>query len=186
EESDRIQFHVLGKSHEDRPMVHLYISHPDNLARLDDIRKDHLKWSEPGSRINDVPADRPLIVWQGYSIHGNEQSGANAAVLVAYYLAASQSADTEDLLRNTVIIFYPSFNPDGMQRFSTWVNMNKSKTLNPDNQDREYDEVWPGGWTNHYGFDLNRDWLPICHPETEAKIELYQQWRPNILTDHHE
>lgn len=186
QESDRIQYHTMGKSHEDRPLVHLYISHPDNLANLENIRQDHLQWSEPDSDVGDLAGDRPLIVWQGYSIHGNEQSGSNAAMLVAYYLAASDNPDILGILKNTVIIFYPSFNPDGMQRFSTWVNMNKSKTLNPDNQDREYDEVWPAGRTNHYGFDLNRDWLPVQQPESKAKIELYQQWRPNILTDHHE
>lgn len=186
QESDRIQFHTMGKSHEDRPMVHLYISDPANLAKLETIRQEHLQWSDPGSRAEDVNSDRPLIVWQGYSIHGNEPSGANAAMLVAYYLASSNHPEVRNILKNTVIIFYPSFNPDGLQRFSTWVNMNKSKTLNPDNQDREYDEVWPAGRTNHYGFDLNRDWLPVQQPESQVKIELYQQWRPNILTDHHE
>ncbi len=186
QESDRIQFHVNGKSHEDRPMIHLFISDPENLVNLETIREEHLRWSDPGSSQSEVSPDRPLIVWQGYSIHGNEPSGANAAVLVAYYLAASSSPEILNILKNTVIVFYPSFNPDGLQRFSTWVNMNKSKTLNPDNQDREYDEVWPAGRTNHYGFDLNRDWLPVQQPESTGKIALYQQWRPNILTDHHE
>src|SRR5690606_32551027 len=186
QESDRIQFHVNGKSHEDRPMIHLFISDPENLVNLETIREEHLRWSDPGSSQSEVSPDRPLIVWQGYSIHGNEPSGANAAVLVAYYLAASNSPEILNILKNTVIIFYPSFNPDGLQRFSTWVNMNKSKSLNPDNQDREYDEVWPAGRTNHYGFDLNRDWLPVQQPESKGKIDLYQQWRPNILTDHHE
>ncbi len=180
EESDRIQYHSMGRTHEDRPLVHLYISHPDNLNRLEEIRQQHLSWSDPASGEKPDDIDRPLVVWQGYSIHGNEASGANAAMLVAY------SPEVQEILKNTVIIFYPSFNPDGMQRFSSWVNMNKSKTLNPDNQDREYDEVWPGGRTNHYGFDLNRDWLPVQQPESQAKIRLYQMWRPNILTDHHE
>ena len=186
EESDRITYHSMGKSHEDRPMVHLYISDPANLSRLEEIRKDHLEWSDPESNTKPANIDRPLVVWQGYSIHGNEASGANAALLVAYYLAASNNPEIQNILKNTVIIFYPSFNPDGMQRFSTWVNMNKNKTLNPDNRDREYDEVWPGGRTNHYGFDLNRDWLPVQQPESKSKIRLFQMWRPNILTDHHE
>lgn len=186
EESDRIQFHSMGKSHEDRPLVHLYISRPDNLQRLEEIRQNQLNWSDPMSDQTAPQEELPLVVWQGYSIHGNEASGSNAALLVAYYLAASDNPEILKILDNTVIIFYPSFNPDGMQRFSSWVNMNKSKTLNPDNQDREYDEVWPGGRTNHYGFDLNRDWLPVQQPESQAKIKLYQMWRPNILTDHHE
>lgn len=186
QESDRVLFDVRGHSHENRPMVHLIISHPDNLARLDEIRSRHLQLSDIDAPAPEITDDQPIVVWQGYSIHGNEPSGANAAMLVAYYLAAGENEEVLNILKNTVIIFYPSYNPDGMQRFSTWVNMNKSKTLNPDNQDREYDEVWPKGRTNHYGFDLNRDWLPLQQPESVSKIELFQEWRPNVLTDHHE
>lgn len=186
DESDRIIYEVRGRSHENRPMVNMIISHPDNLARLDEIKENHRQLSEIDGPKPEISDDQPIVVWQGYSIHGNEPSGANAAMLVAYYLAAGENDQILNILKNTVIIFYPSYNPDGMQRFSTWVNMNKSKTLNPDNQDREYDEVWPKGRTNHYGFDLNRDWLPLQQPESVSKIDLFQEWRPNVLTDHHE
>lgn len=186
EESDRIHFLSDGKTHEDRPLISLIISHPDNLSRLEEIRQNHLQWSEPDSEEKMDAKNRPLVVWQGYSIHGNEPSGANAAMLVAYYLAAGNSAEIMNILKNTVIILYPSFNPDGLQRFATWVNMNKSKIPNPDNKDREYNEAWPAGRTNHYGFDLNRDWLAVQQPESQSKIRLFQRWRPNILTDHHE
>ena len=126
------------------------------------------------------------IVYQGFSIHGNEPSGSNAALAVAYYLAASTSLATEDLLNNTVILFDPSFNPDGLQRFAYWANTNKSKNINPDSNDREYFEVWPRGRTNHYWFDMNRDWLPVQLPESRARIASFHKWLPNILTDHHE
>jgi hypothetical protein len=103
---------------------------------------------------------------------------------VAYYLAAADNID--DLLNNTVILFDPSFNPDGLQRFAYWANTNKSKNINPDPNDREYHEVWPRGRTNHYQFDMNRDWLPVQLPESKARIASFHKWLPNILTDHHE
>jgi hypothetical protein len=73
-----------------------------------------------------------------------------------------------------------------LQRFAYWANINKSKNINPDPNDREYDEIWPGGRTNHYWFDMNRDWLPVQLPESQARINTFHNWYPNILTDHHE
>ncbi|HVF81268.1 MAG TPA: M14 family metallopeptidase, partial [Flavisolibacter sp.] len=128
----------------------------------------------------------PVVLYIGHSIHGNEPSGANASLLSAYHLAAAQGPQADDLLNNTVILFDPSFNPDGLQRFSTWVNQHKSKTLVTDAASREFNEVWPGGRYNHYWFDLNRDWLPAQHVESQNRLRWFHQWKPNILTDHHE
>ena len=128
----------------------------------------------------------PAVVYQGFSIHGNEASGANAGLMVAYHLAASLDPTVEELLNDVVILFDPSFNPDGLQRFSQWVNTHKSNTLNPDPNDREFNESWPRGRTNHYWFDMNRDWLPVQLPESKARIKSFSEWLPNILTDHHE
>ena len=125
-------------------------------------------------------------MYQGFSIHGNEPSGANAGLAAAYYLAAAQGNKIDDLLNNTVILFDPSFNPDGLQRFAYWANTNKAQNINPDPNDREYHEVWPGGRTNHYWFDMNRYWLPVQLPESRARIKSFHKWLPNILTDHHE
>ena len=88
--------------------------------------------------------------------------------------------------RVTIILFDPSYNPDGLQRFAYWANTNKNANLNPDPNDREYNEVWPGGRTNHYWFDLNRDWMPAQLPESRARLKTFHDWLPNILTDHHE
>ena len=181
--SDRISIEDRGKTYEGRPLLLLTITTPENHSRLDQIRERHLKATNDASV--DVSKD-PIVVYQGFSIHGNAPSGSNAALAAAYYLAASTTSDTKDLLRNTIILFDPSLNPDGLQRFAYWANTNKSKLINPDPNDREYTEVWPRGRTNHYWFDMNRDWLPVQLPESKARIETFHQWLPNILTDHHE
>ena len=181
--SDRITLEDRGKTFEGRPLLLLTITSPNNHSRIDDIRQRHIEGTNDSSL--DVTND-PIVVYQGFSIHGNEPSGSNAALAVAYYLAASTSLATEDLLNNTVILFDPSFNPDGLQRFAYWANTNKSKNINPDSNDREYFEVWPRGRTNHYWFDMNRDWLPVQLPESRARIASFHKWLPNILTDHHE
>ncbi|MEO1451470.1 MAG: M14 family zinc carboxypeptidase, partial [Bacteroidota bacterium] len=123
----------------------------------------------------------------GYNIHGDEASGGNAALLMAYYLAALQGPRIDEILNQTVIILDPCYNPDGFQRYSTWVNMHKgTHVLQTHRAHREHNEVWPTGRTNHYWFDLNRDWLPVQHPESQARIRRFHQWKPNFLTDHHE
>jgi len=128
----------------------------------------------------------PVVIYQGNSIHGNEPSGGNGALATAYYLAAAQGEYIDDLLDNAIILLDPCYNPDGFQRFSSWVNSHKGKNLISDPNSREYNEVWPRGRTNHYWFDLNRDWLLLTHPESQGRIRHFHHWKPDILTDHHE
>lgn len=182
--SDRITIEDRGTTFEGRPLVLLTVTSPENHANLETIRTQHVQLSEGNGNMD--TSDMPVVVYQGFSIHGNEASGSNAALAYAYYLAAAQGAEIEAMLENMVILLDPSFNPDGLQRFAYWANTNKSINLNPDSNEREYHEVWPGGRTNHYWFDMNRDWLPVQLPESRARIATYHNWMPNILTDHHE
>ena len=182
--SDRITIENRGFTYEDRPLILLTITSKENHQNIDKIKKEHKEISD-GNKMDDYK-NLPVIIYQGFSIHGNEASGSNASLLLAYYLAASKSDFINDLLENSVILLDPSFNPDGLQRFAYWANTNRNMNLNPDPNDREYNEVWPGGRTNHYWFDMNRDWLPVQLPESRARIKSYNEWLPNILTDHHE
>ena len=183
---DRVKLHHMGLTYEGRPQVALIITSPKNHQNLESIRQQHLQLADP-SKSGALNIDNmPVVVWVGHSIHGNEASGANSSLLSAYYLAAAQGPKIDDLLNNTVILLDPSFNPDGLQRFSTWVNQHKSKNLVTDPASREFNEVWPGGRFNHYWFDLNRDWLPAVHVESQNRLKLFHEWKPNILTDHHE
>jgi hypothetical protein len=186
EKSDRIQLTEYARSYEDRPLIYLTITSPQNQQRLETIKKDHRSLWDPSQKPEVTPSEQPVVIYQGFSIHGNEASGGNAAPLVAYYLAAGQGKEVTELLNQAVILLDPCYNPDGFQRFSTWVNMHKSSNLVTDSQSREFSEAWPRGRTNHYWFDLNRDWLPVQHPESQGRIAVFHDWKPNILTDHHE
>jgi hypothetical protein len=183
---DRVKLETMGLTYENRPQVLLIITSPNNHKRLEEIRQQHLLLSDPSKSATVNIDNMPIVVWIGHSIHGNEPSGANASLLEAYHLAAAQGKEMDELLENTVILFDPSFNPDGLQRFSTWANQHKSKNLVTDPNSREFNEVWPGGRFNHYWFDINRDWLPTVHPESQNRVNWFHKWRPNILTDHHE
>ena len=182
--SDRITIEETGKTYEDRPLIILKVSSAENIKKLESIRQNHLKISN-GIKKSDFK-NMPAVVYQGFSVHGNEPSGSNASLLGIYYLAASNSKEVNQILNNTIILFDPCLNPDGLQRFAYWANTNKNLVPNPDNNDREFSEIWPGGRTNHYWFDLNRDWLPVQLPESKARIKTFTDWLPNIVTDHHE
>ena len=184
--SDRITLEVVGRSYEYRPLMILTITSPENHRNLEQIRTEHLKLQDPSVSGSVDVSKMPIVVYQGHSIHGNEASGANAGILAAYHWAAAQGKEVEDALQNVVILFDPAFNPDGLQRFSQWVNMHKGKNLVSDPQSREFSEVFPYGRTNHYWFDLNRDWLVQQQPESQGRVRVFHDWKPNILTDHHE
>lgn len=184
--SDRISIEQTGQTHEGRPLLLLTITSPKNHAKIEALRTQHLQLCDPTKSGSLDVKNMPLVFYLGCSIHGNEASGANAGLLMAYHLAAAQGSEIEKYLENTIILFDPSFNPDGLQRFSSWVNARKSKLVNADPNDTEHNEAWPGGRFNHYWFDLNRDWLVAQQPESQARVKKFQQWRPNVLTDHHE
>ncbi len=184
--SDRAVWEEYGRSHEERPLGNLIISSSENISKLDHLRMEHVRLSDPAVSGDIDISDMPVFIKLGYGVHGNESSAQNASMLVAYYLIAGLGDEIDNLLDNTVILIDPSLNPDGLQRHSTWVNMYKSKNLNPDEASIEFSEAWPGGRTNHYWFDLNRDYVMLQHPESVGRVTSFHRWKPNINTDHHE
>src|SRR5688500_10146917 len=126
---ERVKLETMGFSYENRPQVLLIITSPANQKRLEEIRLQHIQLTDPAKSASVDISNMPIVVWIGHSIHGNESSGANASLLSAYYLAAAQGKQIDELLDRVVILFDPSFNPDGLQRFSTWSNQHKSINL---------------------------------------------------------
>ncbi len=180
---DRTQFDIIGRTHQQRPILQLTLSSAANMQRLEQIREAHLAVSR-GEKQPDPSL--PAIIWLGYSIHGNEASGANASLRVVHQLLTSSEPQIKALLDNSVILLQPTMNPDGHDRFATWVNMHQGTAPVADPQHREHVEPWPNGRPNHYWFDLNRDWLLLQHPESQARIAQFHRWRPQIVADFHE
>ena len=148
--SNRVQLTEYGRTYENRPLLLMTISSPKNLANIDKIKAEHHRLVEPAQSAGLDTKNMPIVVWMGYSVHGNEASGTNASVLAAYYLAAAQGAEIDSLLNETVILIDPRINADGGERFSSWVNANKSMNLVADPNSRELNEMWPGGRYNQY------------------------------------
>lgn len=174
--SDRVSVEEIGKTIGQRVQVVAKITSPNNHARLEEIRTKHLQGA----------TDVPLIIQLGYNVHGNEPSSSEAAMLTAYYLTANNDDETQRWLNEMVILIDPVYNPDGRDRHTHWANMHKGTPLVGDANDREHNEAWPGGRTNHYWFDLNRDWFLGVHPESRNRLKFFHNWRPYVMTDHHE
>lgn len=175
-QSARVKVRVVGYSHERRPILNVVITSPKNHERLAEIEAARGRGE----------SDTPLVVYLGYSVHGNEPSGANAAPAVAWHLASSTDASVNDMLERTVVVIDPMLNPDGLARFANWANSNRGQTLVSDPNTLEHREGWPSGRGNHYWFDLNRDYLWLQHPESRAHVNTIQTWRPHVLGDFHE
>ncbi|MDO9553788.1 M14 metallopeptidase family protein [Rhodonellum sp.] len=185
ESSDRASLEVIGYTNQRRPIVVFTISNPANIQNLEGIRTQHLRLVDPSLALPDV-SKMPAIVNLAYSVHGNEPSTTEAAILTAYWLVASESDKAKNIRENAVVLIDPAINPDGRDRHSNWVNMHKSFPAVADPLDREHNEIWPSGRVNHYWFDLNRDWLPLAQVELQTKIKWYHSWYPNVVGDFHE
>ena len=183
--SDNANLIEYGKTHEGRKLVMLCVSSKDNLEDIDSIKKEHLKYIDPDIEIkNDNTL--PIVINLGYNVHGNEPSSSEAAMLTAYTLVASMNSKINNYRNNAIIFIDPTINPDGRDRHTQWANQFKSKNLISDGMDAEHNESWPRGRTNHYWFDLNRDWLLAINPESRGKLKWYHSWYPNVVTDFHE
>ncbi len=187
EASDRVTIMEYARTYENRKLLSLVITSTENQGRIDEIREQHVQLTDPSVSGDLDISTMPAVVQLSYSVHGNEPSGSNASLAVVYHLAAAEGREIEELLSNVVVLVDPSINPDGLNRFAHWANTHKSKNvLVTDPDSREYNEVWPGGRTNHYWFDLNRDWMLVQHPESKGRVARFHEWKPNVLTDHHE
>ncbi|WP_297692933.1 M14 family zinc carboxypeptidase [uncultured Eudoraea sp.] len=183
--SDRASIYEYGQTHEGRKLVILTITTPDNLANLESIKERHLAFTDPGKSTSSDDS-LPVFINLGYNVHGNEPSSSEAALLSAYTFVASENPEILNYLTNAVIFIDPTINPDGRDRHTQWANSYQGKPLVADPQDAEHNEYWPGGRTNHYWFDLNRDWLLAINPESRGKLKWYHEWYPNVVTDFHE
>ena len=188
--SDRLSLHKYGETYEGRGLYYAVVSSEENHANIDRLRRDNLKLTDPGSlqstAADDIIGKQPVTVWLSYNVHGNEPSGSEAAMQTAYRLVAGMDSESRRFRDQAITIIDPMLNPDGRDRYVYWYKSSRSSVLNTNAEDLEHDEIWPGGRTNHYWFDLNRDWVWLVHPESRGRIAAYQQWMPQVHLDLHE
>ena len=183
--SDRITIQQYAQTHGGRPNLMLTITSPENHGQLPELRRKHRQFSKPQG---DMPSmdGIPVVMNMGYGVHGDEPSATNTSPLVAHFLAAAEGDEIEEILQNSIILLDPSLNPDGFDRFARWANTFRGRIPNPDSDHIEHNQGWPAGRVNYYWFDLNRDWLPLRHPESQSRMKWYHQWKPNVVLDFHE
>jgi hypothetical protein len=191
--SPRVKMWEYGRTYEGRPLMLVAIGSPANIQRLDEIRQEHQRLADttnlPEPERDRITGRAPLVVWLAYGIHGNESSSAEAAMGVAYLLAAGQGDGTGSIARileNMVVLIDPLSNPDGRERYVSSFEQRRGIEPNPSRSAAEHWEPWPGGRQNHYLIDLNRDWAWASQQETRSRIAAYRSWEPQVYVDFHE
>jgi len=178
------RIYSYGQTYEGRPLVYLVITSPENFRNLNQIRTDNLK--RAGLLEGNPSGKKVAIVWLSYNVHGNEASSMEASMLTLHAFANKAMAKTQEWLNNTVVIMDPCINPDGRDRYANFYNQYGNQPPNTSYDAVEHHEPWPGGRTNHYFFDLNRDWAWCSQIESQQRIKAYNEWLPHIHVDFHE
>lgn len=184
EESDYVSIQKYGETYEHRELVYLVVTTPENHENLEEIRLNNLRMT--GLESGEITSNQKAIVWLSYNVHGNETSSSEAAMKTLYELVQPKNRESKNWLENTVVIIDPMVNPDGRDRYVYWYKQMVGEEPNPDYTAREHHEPWPGGRSNHYLFDLNRDWAWQTQQESQQRYEIYKQWFPHIHVDYHE
>lgn len=184
--STYIQHKPYGKTNEDRGLNAYYISTPENLKDIENIRQNHLYQIGLLNTKPPVTTTDKAVVWLSFNVHGNEPAGTESAMNVAFELINPNNTATKEWLKNTIVILDPCLNPDGFSRYGNWLHSITGKDTHPNITDREHMEPWPGGRENHYAYDLNRDWAWQIQAETQQRMALYNEWMPMVHVDVHE
>jgi hypothetical protein len=181
----KMKIQSYGSTNEGRELLIAVVSSSDNINNINEIQKNNLRLSgQLTDKIGDVSL--PTVVWLSYNVHGNEASSTEVAMKLLYDLVSGKNDTLESYLKNVMVIIDPCLNPDGRDRYVNWFNQTVGAHPNSNPNAREHAEPWPGGRTNHYYFDLNRDWVWQSQVETIGRLQLYNEWMPAIHCDFHE
>lgn len=178
-----VKLEQYGTTYEGRPLVLAIVASPENAGRLEEIRQHSLDMS---NAKGNSAGNQPVIVWLSYNVHGNEAVSTEASMKALYELVNNGNAQTQQWLKNTVVVIDPCLNPDGRERYVNFYNNTRGATPNVNRWSREHNEPWPGGRANHYYFDLNRDWAWQTQKESQQRVAKYNQWMPQLHVDFHE
>jgi hypothetical protein len=185
--SANVKLEQYGQTNEGRALLLSFVSSPENISKLEQIRLNNLRLANLAKdKAAPVEDGAPALVWLSYNVHGNETSSSEAAMMTIWALVDPSNTKTKEWLKNTVVIIDPCINPDGRDRYVNWFNSIVGENMNPSLNAREHREPWPGGRTNHYNFDLNRDWAWQTQVESQQRMKMYNQWMPYVHVDFHE
>ena len=177
-----------GTTNEGRPLLQVLIARPDRMDRVDELLRTNRELANPQTteaRAREIAATNPAVVYFSYGVHGNESSSPEAAMWTAWSLVNGAEA-VRGVLDSLIVVIDPAVNPDGRDRYVMWYRSARGVTPNPNPESREHSEPWPGGRTNHYYFDLNRDWAWASQVETRARLATWDYWTPQVHVDFHE
>ena len=187
----RMKIFDYGQTWEGRRLVYAAVGSETTIGSLSEIRAAVERLADPrktpAAEAKRIMSGLPAIVWLSYGVHGNEISSPDAALLTAYHLLAARGDKmVDEILAHVLVLIDPSQNPDGRDRFVNYFEETRGLEPDPSPIAAEHEEPWPGGRTNHYLFDLNRDWIALTQPEIRNQVKVLREWFPLVCVDLHE
>ncbi len=182
--SSLAEYREYGTTYEGRPLGVCFISSEENLAKLEEYRKNNL--IKTGMLMGEFTGKQVPFIWMSYNVHGNEATGMEAAMKTVYTLLSGNYTGGSDYLKDMIIVIDPCQNPDGHELYTNRYRNSMNTMINPDANALEHNQGWPGARANHYMFDLNRDWTWQTQTETQQRLALYRQFMPQVHADFHE
>ena len=187
----RMKIVKYAETWEGRSLYVMVIGSAANISKMEEVKAGMQKLADPrkisANEANSLIGSLPSIVWFICGVHGNEISGVDSGLMTAYHLLAAQNDEVAAAaLKNSIVLIDPMQNPDGRDRFINYFRQNVGRFPDGDLQSAEHNEAWPGGRTNHYLFDMNRDWFVQSQPETRGRTKFYLGWFPQVVADQHE
>lgn len=187
--SKRVKVLPYAKTWEGRTLVAIAVSEETTIADLDGFKRAHAALMDPRGRRpqDDTQAAEAskAVAWIAYGIHGDEVSSTDAAAAMLYWLVAGEDDAARTIRRELVVLIDPCENPDGRDRVLSQYRAFAHATASADTEDLSHTATWPYGRTNHYLFDMNRDWINLVQPESRRVAEI-ARWLPQVMVDSHE
>ncbi|KFZ31931.1 peptidase M14 [Pseudidiomarina salinarum] len=186
----QVKLNYYGNSWESRPLYYVAISSAENISKLDAFKEGMQQLADPRTtskaEADQLISSLPASVWLSYGVHGNEISSPEAGMVTAWHLLAADDQQTRDYLDNAIVFIDPLQNPDGRARFVSRYYMTVGIEHSADRISAEHNEPWPSGRSNHYLFDLNRDWIALTQPEIAGQVDALLNYYPLVFVDLHE
>ena len=178
------KYREYGVTNEGRTLGVCFVSSEENLANLEEYRKNNL--IKAGFSKGEFTGKQIPFIWLAYNVHGNEAVGMEAAMKTLYTLVSNSYPNVSEYLKECIIVIDPCQNPDGHDLYANRYRSTMNSIITPDGKSWEHNQGWPGARTNHYLFDLNRDWTWQTQAETQQRLILYNQFMPQVHADFHE
>lgn len=169
--------HEAGKTSQGRTYIFALISSAENIAKIDRLREIAIRLAHPEgmteAQAKALAKEGKAFVHIDGGLHSTESAGPQQTPLLAYdILRQKDDPKFKAILDNTVLMLWPTINPDGQQMVAqAWMSSQQSPAQL---------------YQDYVGHDNNRDAYMMNMIESRVMEHAWRVWEPNIIYVHHQ